>query len=85
LIEAGRCRTSGRSIEEWHKARIANVKSGEADWVTYDDYVPRQGILTPLNRSVCGRSARGCFVGDYDVPLLPLPAEPTEANQTLYR
>lgn len=31
----------------WHKASIANGKTGETDWVIYDDYVPRQGILTP--------------------------------------
>jgi hypothetical protein len=31
----------------WHKASIANGKTGETDWVMYDDYVPRQGILTP--------------------------------------
>jgi hypothetical protein len=31
----------------WHKASIANGKTDETDWVIYDDYVPRQGILTP--------------------------------------
>jgi hypothetical protein len=31
----------------WHRASIANGKSGETDWIIYDDYVPRQGILTP--------------------------------------
>jgi hypothetical protein len=31
----------------WHKASIANGKTGETDWVIYDNYVPRQGILTP--------------------------------------
>jgi hypothetical protein len=31
----------------WHKASIANGKTGETDWVIYDDYAPRQGILTP--------------------------------------
>src|SRR5262249_24258157 len=31
----------------WHRASIANGKTGETDWVLYDDYVPRQGILTP--------------------------------------
>jgi len=31
----------------WHKASIANGKTGETDWVIYDEYVPRQGILTP--------------------------------------
>src|SRR5262245_9877059 len=31
----------------WHRASIANGKVGETDWVIYDDYVPRQGILTP--------------------------------------
>src|SRR5262249_16026348 len=31
----------------WHRASIANGKVGEIDWVIYDDYVPRQGILTP--------------------------------------
>ena len=31
----------------WHRASIANGKIGETDWVIYDDYVPRQGILTP--------------------------------------
>src|SRR5207342_235842 len=31
----------------WHKATIANGKTGETDWVVYDDYVARQGILTP--------------------------------------
>jgi len=31
----------------WHRASIANGKTGETDWVIYDDYVPRQGILTP--------------------------------------
>src|SRR5262245_4528697 len=33
----------------WHRASIANGKTGETDWVAYDDYVPRQGILTPTN------------------------------------
>src|SRR5262249_4188552 len=31
----------------WHRASIANGKTGEIDWVIYDAYVPRQGILTP--------------------------------------
>src|SRR5262249_27567388 len=31
----------------WHRASIANGKNGETDWVIYDAYVPRQGILTP--------------------------------------
>src|SRR5262249_84832 len=31
----------------WHRASIANGKTGETDWVIYDDYVSRQGILTP--------------------------------------
>jgi hypothetical protein len=31
----------------WHKASIANGKTADTDWVIYDDYVPRQGILTP--------------------------------------
>lgn len=31
----------------WHRANIANGKTKETDWVVYDDYVPRQGILTP--------------------------------------
>src|SRR5215470_16753884 len=31
----------------WHRASIANGKNGETDWVIYDDYVPREGILTP--------------------------------------
>jgi hypothetical protein len=31
----------------WHRASIANGKTGETDWVIYDAYVPRQGILTP--------------------------------------
>jgi hypothetical protein len=31
----------------WHRASIANGKTGETDWVVYDNYVPRQGILTP--------------------------------------
>src|SRR5215470_17312731 len=31
----------------WHRASIANGKTGETDWVVYDDYVSRQGILTP--------------------------------------
>ncbi|MCZ6652024.1 MAG: DUF1254 domain-containing protein [Planctomycetota bacterium] len=31
----------------WHKASIANGKTGETDWVIYDAYGPRQGILTP--------------------------------------
>jgi hypothetical protein len=31
----------------WHRASIANGKTGETDWVAYDNYVPRQGILTP--------------------------------------
>src|SRR5262245_45229963 len=31
----------------WHRASIANGKTGETDWVTYDAYVARQGILTP--------------------------------------
>src|SRR5215471_11821395 len=31
----------------WHRASIANGKTGETDWVIFDAYVPRQGILTP--------------------------------------
>ena len=31
----------------WHRASIANGKTGETDWVIYDAYVARQGILTP--------------------------------------
>jgi hypothetical protein len=31
----------------WHRASIATGKTGETDWVIYDDYVPRRGILTP--------------------------------------
>jgi Protein of unknown function (DUF1254) len=31
----------------WHRASIANGKTGETDWVIYDNYAPRQGILTP--------------------------------------
>jgi hypothetical protein len=31
----------------WHRASVANGKSNETDWVVYDDYVPRLGILTP--------------------------------------
>jgi hypothetical protein len=31
----------------WHRASVANGKTGKTDWVIYDDYVPRQGILTP--------------------------------------
>lgn len=31
----------------WHRASIANGKTDETDWVIYDNYVPRQGILTP--------------------------------------
>lgn len=31
----------------WHRANLANGSKGETDWVVYDDYVPRQGILTP--------------------------------------
>jgi hypothetical protein len=31
----------------WHRASVANGKTGETDWVIYDAYVPRQGILTP--------------------------------------
>ena len=31
----------------WHRASIANGKTGETDWVIYDAYAPRQGILTP--------------------------------------
>jgi hypothetical protein len=31
----------------WHRASIANGKTSETDWVVYDDYVPRQGIVTP--------------------------------------
>ena len=31
----------------WHRASIANGKTGETDWVIFDEYVPRQGILTP--------------------------------------
>ena len=31
----------------WHRASIANGKTAETDWVIYDAYVPRQGILTP--------------------------------------
>lgn len=31
----------------WARANIANGKIAETDWVLYDDYVARQGILTP--------------------------------------
>jgi hypothetical protein len=31
----------------WHRASIANGKTGETDWTVYDDYAARQGILTP--------------------------------------
>ena len=31
----------------WQRANIANGATGETDWVVYDDYVPREGILTP--------------------------------------
>ena len=31
----------------WHRACIANGRTGETDWVVFDDYVVRQGILTP--------------------------------------
>ena len=31
----------------WHRASVANGMTGETDWVVYDNYVPRQGILTP--------------------------------------
>ena len=31
----------------WQRANIANGATGETDWVIYDDYVPRAGILTP--------------------------------------
>jgi len=31
----------------WHRASIANGKTEETDWVIYDNYVPREGILTP--------------------------------------
>jgi hypothetical protein len=31
----------------WHRASIANGKTEETDWDIYDNYVPRQGILTP--------------------------------------
>jgi hypothetical protein len=31
----------------WHRACIANGKTAETDWVLFDDYVTRQGILTP--------------------------------------
>ncbi len=31
----------------WHRACIANGKTGETDWVLFDDPVTRQGILTP--------------------------------------
>lgn len=31
----------------WHKASIANGKTGETDWVVYDSDLPRAGILTP--------------------------------------
>ena len=31
----------------WQRANIANGTTGETDWVIYDDYVPREGILTP--------------------------------------
>lgn len=31
----------------WHRANIVNGMTEETDWVIYDDYVPRQGILTP--------------------------------------
>src|SRR5215475_11067018 len=33
----------------WERASIANGKTGETDWVIYDDYLARQGILTPNN------------------------------------
>jgi hypothetical protein len=35
----------------WHRASLADGKTGETDWVTYDDYVPRQDILTPNTSS----------------------------------
>src|SRR5262245_8511764 len=31
----------------WHRASITNGTTGETDWVIYDDYVPRQGLLPP--------------------------------------
>jgi hypothetical protein len=31
----------------WHNANIANGATAETDRVVYDDYTPRQGILTP--------------------------------------
>jgi hypothetical protein len=31
----------------WQRANIANGTTREIDWVIYDDYVPREGILTP--------------------------------------
>src|SRR5262245_18110101 len=33
----------------WHRASIANGKTAETDWIIYDDYVARQGILTRNN------------------------------------
>ena len=32
----------------WHKASIANGKTGETDWVIYDDYVPRHASSLPI-------------------------------------
>src|SRR5262249_10158372 len=41
------CAHPAIGVMGWHRASIANGKTGETDWVIYDDYVPRQGILTP--------------------------------------
>jgi hypothetical protein len=30
-----------------HKANLANGATGQTDWVVYDDFAPRSGILTP--------------------------------------
>ena len=30
----------------WHRANLANGATSETDWVAYDDWAPRSGILT---------------------------------------
>src|SRR5262245_19674520 len=31
----------------WHKANISNGATEQTDWVIYDDFAPRRGLLTP--------------------------------------
>ena len=35
------------SVLGWQRASIANGANGATDWVIYDNYLPREGILTP--------------------------------------